>query len=212
MFDFHQSDQKNHGNCLTCHLQNDQTIFEAASLVFLSSPALDFQTRPFSSSSCYCLIMTVITTAHIIECLLCAKHSAVCSIDTLLISSVTQISTIDIPFYVWGNWGLSIVASEERTGSSSRWLDLKRMNDMWTLSSKDKTHQACLINICGSPHSMRKWKHSTEGEWGRKVNIAIVCNKNPLMYTLTANSWMISFCQQSQSFLNPHEITMKTIT
>ena len=47
VFDFHQSDQENHGNCLTCHLQNAQTIFKASSLVFLSSPALDFQTRPF---------------------------------------------------------------------------------------------------------------------------------------------------------------------
>lgn len=145
--------------------------FWSCLLVFYPLLPLTFRHDLFSSSSCYCLIMTVITTAHIIECLLCAKHSAVVlSIDTLLISVSHKSLLLTSHFTYEETEVYPLLRSEERTGSSSRWLDLKRMNDMWTLSSKDKTHQACflLIKHMDLPHSMRKWKHSTEGEWVEK--------------------------------------------
>lgn len=123
-----------------------------------------------SSSSCYCLIMTVITTAHIIECLLCARHSAVCSMDTLLIS-VSHKSLLLTSHFTYGETEVyPLLRVSKGLAVHPDGLTWKEWMICGLSVQRIKHTRLAFFNktYVDLPHSMRKWKHSTEGEWVEK--------------------------------------------
>ena len=131
---------------------------------------LTFRHDLFSSSSCYCLIMTVITTAHIIECLLCARHSAMCFINTFLISASYKSLLLASHFMCGETEVYPLLRVSRRLAIHPGGLTWKEWMICGLSVQRIKHTRLAFFNktYVDLPHSMRKWKHSTEGEWVEK--------------------------------------------